>query len=216
MEYYLIFKKMSSYFLLWVDEAGRGSWAGPVVAAVCALKQGIEYSFLSLLDDSKKLSPKKRELVFAMINESIKKWNCFGGVGVISSDIIDQVGIREANRLAMDEALRQVLSQIGDAYRLIKIDGRDNYKFQGIEPGKIQYIVRGDTFVPEIQAASILAKVSRDHIMEELATIHPQYAFEKHKGYGTRLHEKLLDLHRPSIVHRKTYAPIKKLILAGE
>lgn len=207
---------MSSHFLLWVDEAGRGSWAGPVVAAACALKPGMQYDFSPLLDDSKKLSPKKREAIFAMIHASIAQWNCFGGVGVISSEIIDQVGIREANRLAMDEALRQVFAQIWDAYELIKIDGRDNYRFENIEQKTLQYIVRGDTFVAEIQAASILAKVSRDHIMEELAQIHPQYGFEKHKGYGTRLHEKLLALHRPSIVHRKTYAPIKKLILGGE
>lgn len=116
----------------------------------------------------------------------------------------------------MEEALRQVRAQVGDNYKRIKIDGRDNYRFQDIEQERIEYIVRGDTFVPEIQAASILAKVSRDHIMEELARIHPQYGFEKHKGYGTRLHEKLLGVYRPSIIHRKTYAPIKKLILEGE
>ncbi len=90
----------------------------------------------------------------------MKKKECFGGVGIISSEIIDQVGIREANRLAMQEALRQVLSQIGENYESIKIDGRDNYKFHTIDSKKIEYIVRGDSFVPEIQAASILAKVS--------------------------------------------------------
>jgi len=147
-----------------------------------------------------------------MIQESIKKGECFGGVGIISSQTINQVGIREANRLAMQEALRQVIAQIGTNFELIKIDGRDDYRFDDIDSKKLQYIVRGDTFVSEIQVASILAKVSRDHLMIELAKVYPDYGFEKHKGYGTRLHEELLSLHRPSKVHRKTYAPIKKLL----
>lgn len=207
---------MPPFFLLGVDEAGRGSWAGPVVAAACALHSDKNYDFSKLLNDSKKLSPKKREIIFQMIQASITEGQCFGGVGVIGSEIIDQVGIREANRLAMEEALRQVLSQIGTNFQLIKIDGRDNYKFKDIETKRLEYIVRGDTFVPEIQAASILAKVSRDHIMEELAIVHPEYGFEKHKGYGTRLHENLLATHRPSDIHRKTYAPIKKLLEENE
>jgi ribonuclease HII len=81
----------------------------------------------------------------------------------------------------MEAALGQVLSQIGTNFQPIKIDGRDNYQFKDIAKEKLEYIVRGDTFVPEIQAASILAKVSRDHIMEELAIVYPEYGFEKHK-----------------------------------
>ena len=199
-----------------MDEAGRGSWAGPVVAGVCALRKGMTYDFSSLLDDSKKLSPKKRKEIFTMIKKSISDGLCFGGIGIISSEIIDHVGIREANRLAMQEAMRQVISQVGKNFKLIKIDGRDNYAFNDINSKKIEYIIRGDTFVPEIQAASILAKVSRDSLMEELAKIYPCYGFEKHKGYGTRLHEELLSAYLPSDVHRKSYAPIKKLILNGE
>jgi ribonuclease HII len=172
---------MQSFFLLGVDEAGRGSWAGPVVAAACALRSDTQYEFSVLLNDSKKLSPKKREYIFRMIQKSITEGQCFGGVGIIGSEIIDQVGIREANRLAMEAALGQVLSQIGTNFQPIKIDGRDNYQFKDIAKEKLEYIVRGDTFVPEIQAASILAKVSRDHIMEELAIVYPEYGFEKHK-----------------------------------
>lgn len=207
---------MQSFYLLGVDEAGRGSWAGPVVAGACALQSGMTYDFSPLLDDSKKLSPRKRKEIFLMIQKSICQGLCFGGVGVISSEIIDQVGIREANRLAMQEAMRQVLSQIGEKYDSIQIDGRDNYHFDAIDQEKITYIIRGDTFIPEIQAASILAKVSRDTLMEELAQVHTNYGFEKHKGYGTRLHEELLTIHRPSPIHRKSYAPIKKLILKEE
>ncbi|EKD30429.1 MAG: ribonuclease HII [uncultured bacterium (gcode 4)] len=207
---------MKNLFLLWVDEAGRGSWAGPVVAGACAMRAGTKYDFSPLLNDSKKLSPKKRREIFEMMQESISLGFCFGWVGIIGSEIIDQVGIREANRLAMQEALAQVLLQVWESFEFIKIDGRDNYRFDAIEQEKVKYIVRGDTFIPEIQAASILAKVSRDTLMERLAITYPNYGFEKHKGYGTRLHEELLNIHNPSDIHRKSYAPIKKLILREE
>lgn len=187
-----------------------------MVAGACALRKGAKYPFSPLLDDSKKLSPKKRKEIFAMIQESMEAGHCFGGVGIIGSDIIDRVGIREANRLAMQEAISQIIDQIGEDFPLIKIDGRDNYAFEQVDAEKIQYIVRGDGFVPEIQAASILAKVSRDNLMEKLAETYPDYGLEKHKGYGTRLHEERLGIHRPSDIHRKSYAPIKKLILEGE
>lgn len=207
---------MKKNFLIWVDEAGRGSWAGPVVAGAFALQKDIQYPFSFLLNDSKKLSPKKREEIFDMIQKSIKIGTCFGGIGVISSEIIDQVGIREANRLAMQKALQQVFSQIGNDFESVKIDGRDNYRFEDINQKKLEYIIRWDGFIPEIQAASILAKVSRDTIMKELSKTYSNYGFEKHKGYGTCLHEELLSIHRPSDIHRKSYAPIKKLILEEE
>ena len=205
--------KNASHFTIWVDEAGRGAWAGPVVAAACALQVGFIYSFSPLLADSKKLSPKKREMIFGMIQEAISSGTCFWGVSIISSEIIDQVGIREANRLAMEQAIHIVKNQINSQYDLIQIDGRDNYRFRGIESNQLQYIVRGDSFIPEIQAASILAKVSRDHLMMDLAKKYSNYGLEKHKWYGTRLHEKLLLEHRPSDIHRKTYVPIRKLLI---
>jgi len=176
----------------------------------------MKYPFSPFLNDSKKLSPRKRKEIFEMLQKSIRKGECFGGIGIIDSETIDRVGIREANRLAMQEALRQVLLKVGDNFEFIQIDGRDNYRFDAIEQEKIRYIVRGDSFVPEIQAASILAKVSRDMLMEDFAEIYPHYGFEKHKGYGTSLHAKLLEIHRPSPIHRKSYAPIKKLILEEE
>jgi ribonuclease HII len=81
----------------------------------------------------------------------------------------------------MEQAIHIVKNQINSQYDLIRIDGRDNYRFRDIESNQLQYIVRGDTFIPEIQAASILAKVSRDHLMEDLTKIYPEYGFEKHK-----------------------------------
>ena len=207
---------MHKYFLIGVDEVGRGSWAGPVVAAAYALKQNANYVFSPLLNDSKKLSPKKREAIYAMLTESMQQGLCHGGVGIVSPQTIDRVGIREANRLAMEEALRQVISQVWDNFQTIKIDGRDNYAFSDITWSRIEYIVRGDSFVREIQAASILAKVSRDHLMEDLAKTYTNYGLEKHKWYGTYLHAELLSKHWPSDIHRKSYAPIKKLILTRE
>lgn len=201
------------HFAVWVDEAGRGAWAGPVVAAACALQIGTTYSFSSLLADSKKLSPKKRDMIFRMIQEAMSSGICFWWVWIISSEIIDQVGIREANRLAMEQAIHIVKNQINSQYDTIQIDGRDNYRFRDVGSNQVQYIIRGDTFIPEIQAASILAKVSRDHLMEDLAKVYPEYRFDKHKWYGTRLHEQLLAQYLPSNIHRITYAPIKKLIV---
>lgn len=208
-----MYSKKLLHFAVWVDEAGRGAWAGPVVAAACALNMGIIYPFSSLLADSKKLTPKKREMIFDMIQEAMSLGTCFWWVWIISSEIIDQVGIREANRLAMEQAIDIVKTQIYWEYDLIRIDGRDNYWFNSIDPNQVQYIVRWDSFVPEIQAASILAKVTRDHLMVDLAKKYPNYALEKHKWYGTRLHERLLIEHLPSDIHRKSYAPIKKLII---
>jgi ribonuclease HII len=207
---------MDKSYIIGVDEAWRGSWAGPVVAAACALRYDSNYSFSPLLNDSKKLSPKKREVVYSMLTQSIQKGLCYGAIGVISSEVIDRVGIREANRLAMEEALRQLISQIWNSFQAIKIDGCDNYVFSDIASSDIEYIVRGDGFIKEIQAASILAKVSRDNLMEDLAKKYTQYALEKHKWYGTSLHAKLLSQYGPSDIHRKSYAPIKKLILSRE
>jgi len=115
-------------------------------------------------------------------------------VGIIDSTIIDRVGIREANRLAMEQAMKQVFD-CTDCIAKIQIDGRDNYRFRGIDPKTIEYIVRGDGFIKEIQAASIIAKVTRDRAMRKYAEQYPNYGFDQHKGYGTRLHAHCLEVH---------------------
>lgn len=214
---------MRHTFSIGVDEVGRGSWAWPVVASACALLSGTVYDFGPMLADSKELSEKKREEIFELIERSSAREECFFWIGSVSSEIIDIVGIREANRLAMEESLRQVLQKLHIFLQKgkkespkhifhIQIDGRDSYSFEGIDPKNIEYIVRGDSFIPTIQAASIMAKVSRDRFMKKLSGSYSIYGFGQHKWYGTKLHQTNLAHHGPSDIHRKSYAPIKKLI----
>ena len=203
-------------YTLWVDEAGRGAWAGPVVAGACVFV-GRQPKFYRELNDSKKLSPQKREWLFEEIMTAAEWWKIIYGVGIIDSTIIDRVGIREANRLAMEQAMKQIFAHISpDQVWEIQIDGRDNYRFDGIEAKTIEYIVRWDGFIKEIQAASIIAKVTRDRLMHDMHTSYPTYDFNKHKGYGTRLHSHQLDRHGPCPIHRQSYAPIKNLLFTGE
>ena len=165
------------------------------------------------MDDSKKLSPLKREGIFESIQRASNAGKLVYGVGMIDAATIDRVGIREANRLAMAEAIHQVFLQIPpEQITKIQIDGRDNYRFDGVDPEKLEYVVRGDGYIKEIQAASILAKVSRDRLMIEYAKTYPDYRFEKHKGYGTALHFTALHLYGYTDIHRKSYKPIKDLI----
>lgn len=210
---------MLNSLTIWIDEAGRGAWAGPVVAATCVfISPTVKKSdFYNELNDSKKLSPKKREKLFEEILAAQKNDKLIYGIGIIDSTIIDTVGIREANRLAMKQAMDGIFSQIPlKQIKKIQIDGRDNYRFEGIDQKLLEYIVRGDGFIKEIQAASIIAKVTRDRLMRELSEQYPNYGFERHKGYGTAFHSKQLDIHRPAKIHRKSYIPIKNLILGAE
>lgn len=191
-------------FVLGVDEAGRGAWAGPVVAA-CVVWTG-KNPLKNILRDSKKMNAQMRDITYEEILQLAKKWKLSYGVGIIPNTVIDTVGIREANRLAMSEALSQV--QNNGTYRLL-IDGRDNYIFDIVDLSQPEYIVRGDDIVPQIMAASIVAKVTRDRIMMEYGRLFPWYWFEKHKWYGTDLHQKTLKTNWISEIHRKSYAPIK-------
>lgn len=202
--------------IIWVDEAGRGAWAGPVVAGACVFVSQ-RPKFYRELNDSKKLSPQKRERLFDEIISAAKWWKIIYEVGIVDSTIIDRVGIREANKLAMEQAMKGIFAQIPpDQIWKIQIDGRDNYRFHGIDPEMIEYIVRWDSFIKEIQAASIIAKVTRDRAMREYAEQFPNYGFEQHKGYGTRLHAHCLEAHWPILIHRQSYTPIKNLILKRE
>ena len=191
-------------FVLGVDEAGRGAWAGPVVAA-CVVWNG-KNPLKNILRDSKKMNAQMRDVTYEEILQLAEKWKLSYGVGIIPNTIIDTVGIREANRLAMSEALSQV--QNNNTYRLL-IDGRDNYIFDIVDLPQPEYIIRGDDIVPQIMAASIVAKVTRDRLMVEYEITLPWYWFEKHKGYGTSLHQKALKKLWVSHIHRKSYAPIK-------
>ena len=180
-----------------VDEAGRGPLAGPVVAAAVIFSPNID---IVDLDDSKKLSPKKREELFPEIQERATAY----GVAVIGHKIIDEINILQAARLAMKQAVDQ-LNPIPD---LLLIDGN-----QKIESSIDQWaIVKGDSKSLSIAAASVLAKVTRDRIMDDYHKLYPQYAFNRHKGYGTKLHRTLIQEYGPCPIHRTKFKGVSEYI----
>lgn len=183
-----------------VDEAGRGPWAGPIVAAAVILdKKKLE--ILSEVDDSKKISEKKRESLYEkIINASI----CFA-ISEVSHKVIDKENILTATIKAMQNCIEKLVNKP----EILLIDG--NMKFM-VENIKVEHIVDGDAKSLSIAAASILAKVHRDRIMRNYHELYPQYGFNKHKGYGTSEHIKALIRYGPCEIHRKSYKPVEKII----
>ena len=177
-----------------VDEAGRGPLAGPVYAAAVILPRGFE---LPGLDDSKKLTEKKREKLFDLIRDNAVAYS----IATASEKEIDEINILNATYLAMNRAIEGLAVKAEFAL----IDGN---RSTGIMLPN-QTVVGGDGIYSCIAAASILAKVSRDRFMLEMAKKYPEYAFEKHKGYGTKLHYERLREHGPSEIHRLSF--LKKM-----
>lgn len=176
------------------DEAGAGPLAGPVYAAAVILPFGEE---IPGLNDSKKLTEKKRETLFPVVKEKALAWS----VAFVTAEEIDHTDILSARMKAMQLAINGL--KLPAEFALI--DGnRDKGKSSAITTCH-RCIVKGDSLSASIAAASILAKVSRDHHMLELAKEYPQYRFDKHKGYGTKLHYELLHTYGPSPVHRRTF-----------
>ena len=173
-----------------VDEAGRGPLAGPVCAAAVILPQG---ELIPGLNDSKKLTDKKRRELFPLIKEQAVAY----GIGIATEGEIDEINILQATYLAMERAVAQ-LSVKPD---LLLIDGNRAKDF-GI-PAKT--VVKGDSLSASIAAASILAKVTRDDMMLELAETYPQYGFDIHKGYGTKAHYAALTEYGACQIHRKSF-----------
>ncbi|MCX8094438.1 MAG: ribonuclease HII [Candidatus Goldbacteria bacterium] len=183
-----------------VDEAGRGPWAGPVVAASVILDKN-KFELLSDVDDSKKLSENKRENVYQkIIDASI----CFA-ISEVSHVVIDKHNIQSATIMAMQNCIQKLTLKP----EIILIDGNMNFTIDGI---KVEHIVNGDEKSLSIAAASILAKVYRDRIMRNYHKIFPHYGFINHKGYGTREHINALLKFGPCEIHRKSYKPVEKLI----
>jgi ribonuclease HII len=178
-----------------VDEAGRGPWAGPVVAAAVILDRN---NFPQGLDDSKKLSAKKREALFDPIMET-----AIVGIGQASVEEIDDINILQATLLAMQRAVDNLDPQPGH----ILIDGNRLPKMEI----SAETIIKGDGRSFSIAAASIIAKTFRDQIMTELAQSWPDYGWERNAGYGTALHQQGLNLVGISPHHRKSFAPIRKI-----
>lgn len=179
-----------------IDEAGRGPWAGPLVAAAVILHSDAR---LPGLNDSKKLSESQRLVLFQQI---MKKASI--GVGIIPRSYIDKFGLSKALHKAFQDAINELRTKP----KYLLIDGIGKYNF------KIPYttIKKGDSKVRSIAAASIIAKVVRDTLMDSYALKYPNYGFEKHKGYGTRQHHQNLLKYGVCKLHRTSFAPIKKLI----
>ncbi|MDY4103944.1 MAG: ribonuclease HII [Oscillospiraceae bacterium] len=177
-----------------VDEAGRGPLAGPVCAAACILPRGLQ---IEGLNDSKKLTEKRRAALYDVIAEKAVSY----GIAFATVEEIEELNILGATYLAMNRAI----AQLTVTPELALIDGNRN---AGIGyPSRT--VIHGDALCADIAAASILAKVTRDRLMLELAKDYPQYGFEKHKGYGTKAHYAAIREYGPSPVHRPSF--LKKL-----
>jgi ribonuclease HII len=187
-----------------VDEAGRGPLAGPVVAACVVIDSNfkIEPGDLELVADSKKLSAKNREKIFKAIREKVLAVE----IGIVNNEDIDKINILQASFLAMRRAIKKL--KIQPDY--ILVDG--GFKIPKLEKPQTA-IIKGDTKIWVIAAASIIAKVSRDWLMSELDKQYPEYLFAKHKGYGTKDHLEKIKEYGPCPIHRLSFAPLKVKLL---
>ena len=184
-----------------VDEAGRGPLAGSVYAAAVILNAK---NPIKGLTDSKKLSEKKRDLLSAEIKQKALAW----GIASCSAQEIDEINILQASLLAMKRAIETMQAQFNNTPDLIQVDGNKCPKISL----PCEAIVKGDSKVPAISAASILAKVARDTELYQLDKVYPQYGFARHKGYPTTAHLMALQSHGICPQHRLSYAPVKALL----
>ena len=192
-------------FVVGLDEAGRGPIAGPVVAAAVAI-QNEKYGMKGIkLKDSKKLSRRQREKNYKIITKNPAiSW----GVARVSEKIIDKINILEATKLAMVRAVANLKTKSGKRkIDFLILDGRMELDL----PIPQKSIVKGDEKVFSCAAASIIAKVTRDRLMEKYHQEYPCYGFDKHKGYPTRYHVRMLKRHGSCKIHRKTFLPVKRL-----
>ena len=178
-----------------VDEAGRGPLAGPVCAAAVILPQGL---VIEGLNDSKKLSEKKREMLYDKVTENALAWS----VAFASEAEIDEINILQATFLAMKRAVEGL--PVKADYALIDGNRMPPLEING------ETVIKGDSLSMSIAAASIIAKVTRDRLMLEIDKEYPQYLFSQHKGYGTALHYEMLEKHGISPVHRRSF--LKKIL----
>ena len=177
-----------------IDEAGRGPLAGPVCAAAVILPKNVD---IPGLNDSKKLSDKKRRELYPVIKEKAVAW----GIAFSDEKEIDEINILQATYLAMERAV----AQLSVKPEVLLVDGNRAKDF-GI---CTETVVHGDSLSASIAAASVLAKVTRDDLMLEMAQKYPEYSFDVHKGYGTKAHCEAILSHGPCVIHRRTF--LKKL-----
>lgn len=196
-------------FIIGVDEAGRGPLAGPVTASAVILDPERP---IDGLDDSKKLSEDTRDELALLIRERALAW----AVVSASVDEIDSINILQATMLAMRRALQALVlpALCRQAHLHVQVDGNRLPALADLPfVHSAEAIIDGDALVPAISAASILAKTTRDALMRELDQQYPGYGFARHKGYGTELHLQALRELGPSIIHRRSFAPVRELIV---
>lgn len=183
-------------YIAGIDEAGRGPLAGPVVVGIAIMKPD---SFIEGVNDSKKISEKKRELLYEQITNEAIDWS----VGIVDQNEIDEINILNATK----KALHMAITNLKIKPDRILVDALEHIDTCGIP---YTSIIKGDAKIYSISAASIIAKVTRDRIMQEYDEIYPQYGFASHKGYGTAKHIQALKTYGATPIHRKTF--IKKFI----
>ncbi|WP_309622991.1 ribonuclease HII [Novosphingobium sp.] len=196
-------KCLQGQVVIGVDEAGRGPLAGPVVAAACVLGTAV----LAGLDDSKKLSAKRRAVLEPQIQAS-----CRWALGVVDAAEIDRINIFAATMLAMTRAVAALVTELGAEPGQVLIDGNKTPHGRVAEwRWNARAIVGGDALEPCISAASILAKEYRDRLMRAAALDYPHYGWERNMGYGTAEHMAALQVHGPTPLHRRSFAPVALL-----
>jgi len=190
-------------FIAGLDEAGRGAWAGPVIAAavILPIDRPDLLNILNGLNDSKLLTPQKRDKFFDLVQQTALAI----AVGLGPPELVDKINVLQATRHAMEEALNEL--PITPDYLLL-----DHLKLPAVKLPQDSF-PKADSISLTVSAASIIAKVTRDRLMVELSPQYPDYAFERHKGYGTRLHWEALQKFGPCPVHRMSYRPL--MILPG-
>ncbi len=180
-------------YIAGLDEAGRGAWAGPVVAAAVILPPKLR---IKGVRDSKLLSPRQRERLYILITKQAVTY----AVGIVSEKIIDQQGIIPATRQAFLKAVNKLNTEVD----YLLVDGIKIFEHNVSN----KFYIKGDRHIMSIAAASIIAKVTRDRLLESYHQEFPQYGFNKHKGYGTQMHREKLEEYGLSAIHRRSYYPM--------
>ena len=201
------FMKNYSDIVLGIDEAGRGCLVGPVVAACVWINQEkFPENLLQKINDSKKISEKKREEIFtelSLLSEDVFMFE----YDAVSAGVIDEINILQASLLAMKNSYEKLLKRLKKEPVITLIDGNKAPLIQNCHT-----VISGDALSFSIAAASIIAKVKKDFLLNEIGKNFPHFQFDKNKGYGTKSHMEALKKYGPTIYHRKSYAPVKECI----
>lgn len=188
-------RKEGNKLIIGIDEAGRGPLAGPVAVGAVIMKPD---SMLEWVNDSKKVTAKRREILYDRIIEDSVAWS----VQLVSEKEIDEKNILQATKEGLTLAIKDILSQVDEKPSIVIVDALREIDTMGIP---YESIIKGDATCYSISCASILAKVTRDRIMDEWDKVYPEYGFAKHKGYGTKMHIEAIRKYGPCPIHRRTF-----------